>query len=449
MSLVYNVSLEIAGALYLMVILSVLLAYYPKDLEVNKKFKVVVICLLLAEIMDIVTAVSISYSSVIPTILNIVLNTIYFAFAVSSAYAFFVYIESYIRQEKRGKIVRINRIFYYLMLIVLLLNMFGGFLFSFNAEGEYVHGKLYLCVYGMPLYYILSSAVVLIRKHMLFKMKQKISMGIYVLMCLLGPVMQMLFFPDVLLGMFTPSIAVLIILFSMETPDYALLKKTIGELDNLQKHLHEEVKKQTYEIEQRGEKLARLSKQVVLTLAKTIDAKDKYTHGHSERVADYSREIARRMGMSAKEQQNIYYMGLLHDIGKIGIPDTIINKTGKLTEEEYQIIKMHPVYGEEILKNITEIHNVSVGAKYHHERYDGKGYAEGLRGEDIPLAARIIGIADAYDAMTSKRSYREVLPQEVVRNEILKGKGTQFEPRCADVMLEMMDEDKDYQMREH
>lgn len=222
----------------------------------------------------------------------------------------------------------------------------------------------------------------------------------------------------------------------------------ILELDRLQKHLQQEVEKQTRKAESRRKKVERLSLQVVLTLAKTIDAKDKYTNGHSERVAEYSREIARRAGMTEKEQEDIYYMGLLHDIGKIGIPDMIINKDGKLTDEEYGMIKNHPVIGADILKNISEIPGIDLGAKYHHEKYDGTGYPEGIGGEDIPFCARIIGVADAYDAMASKRSYRDVLPQEVVRAEIEKGAGTQFDPACVEIMLNMIDEDKDYHMRE-
>lgn len=175
--------------------------------------------------------------------------------------------------------------------------------------------------------------------------------------------------------------------------------------------------------------------QIMRTLAGTIDAKDKYTNGHSTRVAEYAREIARRAGKNKKEQEDVYYMGLLHDIGKIGIPDVIINKTSKLTDEEYEIIKSHPVIGGDILKNISELPEIGIGARWHRERYDGKGYPDGLRGEEIPEAARMIGVADAYDAMASKRSYRDVLPQEVVRSEIEKGKGSQFDPYFADVML--------------
>ncbi len=449
MNLVYNIDFEIVGAIYVLVVYIALRIYYSNQSEVNKKFKLVVECVLAAEIMDIVTAVTISYGSVIPPILNVLVNTVYFVLTFSLGYCFLRYVESYVNQSvSRSRSIRINKIVYLALLVLLILNMFAGFLFSFNEKGEYIHGSLYLFVYVVPFYYVVFATIVLIRNQKFFKVKQKISIGAYIIMCLVGPVMQMLFFPDVLLSMFTPSIAILIILFSMETPDYQLLMKTLAELDDLRKNLQIEVKKQTRSAEERREKVERLSEQMILTLAKTIDAKDKYTNGHSERVAVYSREIAKRMGMSKQEQQEIYHMGLLHDIGKIGVSDAIINKAGKLTDEEYQMIKKHPEIGGEILTTISELPGISVGAKYHHEKYDGTGYPEKVAGEDIPFLARIIGIADAYDAMTSKRSYRDALPQQVVREEIEKGSGTQFDPKCVDIMLRMIDEDMEYQMCE-
>ena len=213
------------------------------------------------------------------------------------------------------------------------------------------------------------------------------------------------------------------------------------DLDHLQRNLEDEVEKKTKENE-------RLFMHVVSSLASAIDAKDTYTNGHSSRVAEYSREIARRAGYEGKELEDIYMMGLLHDVGKIGIPDAVINKPARLTDEEYDIIKNHPVLGARILGNIKEMPKLANGARWHHERYDGKGYPDGLSGEDIPEEARIIAVADSYDAMTSHRSYRKSLPQEVVREEIEKGKGTQFDPRFASIMLEMMDGDVDYEMRE-
>lgn len=202
------------------------------------------------------------------------------------------------------------------------------------------------------------------------------------------------------------------------------------------------------QLDESRKKLDSLNETILGILAKTIDAKDKYTKGHSVRVAEYSRELAKRMGKSEEEQREIYNAALLHDIGKIRIPNSVINKPGKLTDEEYDLIKLHPVAGYHILKDISENQILSIGAKFHHERYDGKGYPNGLSGDNIPEYARIIGVADSYDAMASNRSYRDALPQDVVRSEIANGRGTQFDPEIADIMLELIDEDKDYRMRE-
>ena len=196
------------------------------------------------------------------------------------------------------------------------------------------------------------------------------------------------------------------------------------------------------------ERLDELNTNIIRALAYTIDAKDRYTSGHSQRVADYALAIAKRMGKSEEEQKIIYYAGLLHDIGKIRVPEELINKPGGLTEDEFNQIRVHPVSGYHILKDIHEDIRIAYGAKYHHERYDGKGYPNALEGENIPEIARIIGVADSYDAMASNRRYRDALPQEVIRSEFEKGRGTQFDKEIADIMIQMIDEDKDYTMRQ-
>lgn len=203
-----------------------------------------------------------------------------------------------------------------------------------------------------------------------------------------------------------------------------------------------------HEVELKTQSYQNLSLQIVETLAETIEAKDLYTKGHSRRVALYSLELAKRFGFDKETRDRIFIMGLLHDVGKIGIPDQIINKEGRLSDEEYAIIKTHPGKGAKILEAVEEMPELSVGAHWHHERYDGKGYPDGLSGVSIPIEARIIAVADAYDAMSSRRSYRSTLSQEVVRAEIEKGKGTQFDPVFADIMLQMIDEDTEYTMRE-
>ncbi|MBR5421880.1 MAG: HD-GYP domain-containing protein [Lachnospiraceae bacterium] len=208
---------------------------------------------------------------------------------------------------------------------------------------------------------------------------------------------------------------------------------------------------QSHEIDQlkgRQKLSQRLFEQTAAALVNSIDAKDEYSHGHSQRVALYAEKIARELKMSEDECYKVYYAGLLHDVGKIGIADNIINKNGKLTQDEYDIIKQHTVMGNQILQSISEYPFLSVGAHYHHERYDGTGYPQGLMGEEIPEIARIISVADSYDAMTSTRSYREAIPQQLVREEIVKGSGTQFDPKIARVMQHLIDNDMNYRLRE-
>ncbi|SDB10942.1 MULTISPECIES: HD-GYP domain-containing protein [unclassified Butyrivibrio] len=190
----------------------------------------------------------------------------------------------------------------------------------------------------------------------------------------------------------------------------------------------------------------RITDQLMHALARVADENGRYTKEHSERVALYSMEIARRMGKSRMEQYEIYQMGLLHDIGKIGVPDSITAKPEGLQEEEYDLMKKHPMIGAKILQDITEIPGLAVGARWHHERFDGSGYPDGLVGMAIPEEARIIGVADAYDAMSSERNYSCVMKQKKIRQEIEDGKGTQFDPEIADVLLQMIDDDKNYVM---
>ena len=220
-------------------------------------------------------------------------------------------------------------------------------------------------------------------------------------------------------------------------------------LIELQNNLQQQVEDRTKELIEEKNISEKLLIELTQALATTIDAKDKYTSGHSRRVAEYSKMLAAALGKGEKEQQEIYLFALLHDIGKIGIPDGIINKQDKLSEEEYAEIKKHPQIGYEILKSITILPNLKSGVRWHHERLDGKGYPDGLKGNEIPEYARIISVADSYDAMTSNRSYRDSLSQEIVRTEIKKNIGIQFDPDVAEKMLEIIDNDENYQLREH
>ncbi len=202
-----------------------------------------------------------------------------------------------------------------------------------------------------------------------------------------------------------------------------------------------------FEVEQKTRENKDLFLQVVSSLAAAIDTKDEYTKGHSSRVAEYARMIAKRSGFSDARQDEIYMLGLLHDVGKIGIPNGLLNKPGTLTDDEFAQIRKHSAMGASILKNIENDPKFEQCAMYHHERYDGTGYPAGLKGTEIPEEARIIAVADAYDAMSSDRSYRSHLTQDEIKNELELGMGTQFDPRFAGVMLAIVEEDKEYRYR--
>lgn len=193
------------------------------------------------------------------------------------------------------------------------------------------------------------------------------------------------------------------------------------------------------ELEDANTKLKKAYLDIVQTIRATVEAKDSYTRGHSDRVSAYSVLLGKYLHLNADEQEILKIGGLFHDVGKIGIPDTILLKNGKLTDEEYNEIKKHPQIGANILGESELFKNIIPFVKYHHERYDGRGYPEGLIGDNIPYVARIAAVADSFDAMSSRRVYRDSLPKEIVREEIVKNLGTQFDPEIGSTFLDIID----------
>jgi len=206
--------------------------------------------------------------------------------------------------------------------------------------------------------------------------------------------------------------------------------------------IYKDNEKYTKALASKNNEMQEMAIQTIATIANTIDAKDEYTRGHSKRVSEYSAAIAEAMGMDESSVREIRSIALLHDIGKIGVPDSVLNKPGKLTDDEYELMKQHTVMGSEILKDIGMLPGIDIGAKYHHERYDGKGYPDKLAGEEIPEIARIIAVADAFDAMTSNRVYRKHLDMDHVMEELKRCRGTQFDPKFDDVLIKLVEEKK-------
>ena len=208
------------------------------------------------------------------------------------------------------------------------------------------------------------------------------------------------------------------------------------------KQMHE-IKKINEELAESNEKLEQAYLDMVETLRFTVEAKDTYTRGHSDRVAEYSVLIGEKLGLAEEQIKLLKIGGLFHDIGKIGIPDSILLKPDKLTDDEYSEIKNHPSIGAHILGSATVFKDIVPIVKHHHEKYDGRGYPAGLKGEEIPYLARIAAIADTFDAMTSRRSYRNALEMQIVKDEIERCKGTQFDPKLADVFLDILENEFD------
>lgn len=197
------------------------------------------------------------------------------------------------------------------------------------------------------------------------------------------------------------------------------------------------------ELSQTYEKLEKAYLDSIQTLRYTVEAKDPYTRGHSDRVSEFSVLIGEKLNMSEEDLKTLRVGGLFHDIGKIGIPDSILLKESKLTDDEYSQIKNHPSIGAHILCNAEVFKDIIPIVKHHHERYDGNGYPGKLKGEEIPFMARIAAVADTFDAMTSKRTYRNALDIEVVKSEIERCSGTQFDPQIAKVFLDILNNDYD------
>ena len=205
----------------------------------------------------------------------------------------------------------------------------------------------------------------------------------------------------------------------------------------------QEIKRINGELSDAKDKLEKAYLESIETLRYTVEAKDPYTKGHSDRVAEFSVLIGKKLGLSEEDLKTLRIGGLFHDIGKIGIPDSILLKDERLTPEEYSEIKHHPSIGTHILSNATIFSNIIPIVKHHHERYDGRGYPENLKGEDIPFLARIATVADAFDAMSSKRTYRDCMEMSVIVEEIKKNRETQFDPMVVDAFLRILEEKKE------
>ena len=410
-----RISFGIASLIFELVLFVLLMLQGHGRRDNNLKFRTLVILVLFgntASILDNIFRVSEQFHSSEP--FQVFLQLSVLVLNVFLTYYVFLYLGTFVKSIERRPWRPVNRVIIAGSVLYAVV-MFVQALIKFHAGAVDVEiptiGRI-IIGYVVELYFLILSLVLVIRFRTSFDRRSLFTAFAAYAAIIFFIILQLVDKRGLLLNYFGAVIGSYIFYIGVEIPDHR----------NLLKSVH-----------------------IVQTLAEAIDAKDTYTHGHSSRVAEYSREIAQRSGYSEPAQNEIYMMALLHDVGKIGVPDAVINKPGRLNDDEFAQIKEHPGKGARILGSMPEL---VTGARSHHERFDGRGYPDGLKGLDIPEEARIIAVADAYDAMTSNRSYRRGMEQSKVREQIEKGKGTQFDPKFADIMIQMIDEDKDYRMRE-
>ncbi len=415
-----RIAFGVAAFVFELVLFILIMTLSAGERDRNNKFLMLVIVVLVGNVISIMDNLfRVSNFADAPSSVQVTLRIVALLLNVYLTFYVFSYLKTFVKSNKTdGKaweivnllIVAGSTVYGLVMLIRALSRIHGG-----ATDVEIPNTCRIIIGYAVELYFLLASMVNIFRYRRGFDRRTVLTaMGAYAVI-ITTIVLQLLQKRGILLNYFGAAIGTYIFYIGVENPEYRNLKKSLD---------------------------------VVQTLAEAIDAKDNYTNGHSTRVATYSREIAKRAGYSERELNEIHMMGLLHDVGKIGIPDAVINKPGKLTKEEFDEIKQHPIIGARILGKIGDMPALPEGARWHHERYDGCGYPDGLKGEDIPERARIIAVADAYDAMTSKRSYRDRMEQSKVMEELEHGKGTQFDERFAEIMLQMMRDDKGFQMKE-
>ena len=323
------------------------------------------------------------------------------------------------------KRLRVCEVLFVIGTILIIISQFTGLYYTFDAQNNYQRSQ------GFILCYIIPFLIILQQESMLIQYRSRLDRGLVNAMAVSIALPTIMSFVQIfcygvsLTNMTMVLVVIVFFVYALSDMNRSIDQAKQREID-------------FYRNAQQRERV--LFEETAEALANAIDAKDKYTHGHSARVAMISRQIAEKAGYSEEFCEQVYYAALLHDVGKIGIHDAILNKEGKLTEEEFQEIKLHPVFGNQILSGIQQSPYLCLGAHYHHERYDGTGYPDHLAGEDIPVIARIISVADAYDAMTSSRSYREPISEAKVKEEIRKGSGTQFDPKFAEIMLGLIED---------
>jgi len=439
----YNISFSITALLIVGILLAIISIHYSTTNLVNRRYKFFLIGSFFLIAFDLITVYTNAITDKIPVLLSQVLNGIYFFTGAIVAFLFLYYVISVAFQDREKKLRKILSIINISILFIfagtLIANNWLGFYFYFSETFVYSHGPVYILVNLATILFVIESIVVMIINHKFFNKRQLITTILFYTFFFASFALQLSLFSDILLSDLGVAFGALLVFYSIESPDYIKLMTTLNELNELKASLEIQVANRTKELDEEKKSYEELTLETLSSLASVVDAKDHYTNGHSFRVAAYSKGIAETLGLSRQECEQIYFAGLIHDVGKIGINEAILTKPGTLDSEEYAIIQSHSALGGDILKGIKEFPIFEQVARSHHERYDGNGYPDKLKGEEIPFSARIVTVADTFDAMTSDRSYRKALSDEIAIKELYDHKGDQFDPIAVDAFMKLYD----------
>lgn len=382
--LAYNIDFELAVMILLLMLSGYLYRHYNGNSKNNIALRRAAHVEALLIFFDILATITVTYADVIPIAINYIINVLYYSCIGLSTFCVLLFIESFSPEDKDyTRFNRINMIFYAIYVAINVIGIWTGWVFSIDNNGAFLFGPIHNIVYVYPGILIIECLIIFIIMSHTMGRVQNISIILLLIFSGLGAAFQLYLFPDILLANVTPGLALFICLFTVVSPNYQELTTKKNELEKAKSELEQQVIERTAE-----------------------------SRAKQKRDSEMADEMIEAM------------------------------KTGIYTPEERKEMQRHPLIGEQILKPITEMPELAVAARSHHERYDGKGYPDHLKGDEIPIFARIICVADSYDAMTEKRPYREVFTKEHVKNEFQRCAGKQYDPKVVRALIHVMDKNE-------
>lgn len=437
--LAYNINYELAVMILLIILSGYLTRHYNGNSKNNISLRRAAHVEAMLILYDIIATITLTYIDVLPVAINYITNTVYYSCIGLSAICVMLFVESFSPEEKDYTLFnKINLFFYGVYVAINVIGIWTGWIFHIE-DRVFLHGPLYNLVYIYPGIVLVEDIVIFILMHASMSRNQRIVLVLLLIFSCIGAGVQIFILPNYLFANVTPGLALFVCLFAVVSPNYQELTTKKNELELAKTELEKQVVERTAETREKQKRDSELADEMIEAMKTMIDDSNTNRENHSENVSRLSVLIGKEMGLSKSEQEKLYSMAVVHDIGIIGIDEEVALKNGLYTPEERAEMQRHPLIGEQILKSITEMPELAVAARSHHERFDGKGYPDHLKGDEIPIYARIICVADSYDAMTEKRPYREVFTKEHVKSEFQRCAGKQYDPKVVRALIHVMD----------